>query len=146
MDPHHSSPSRWLAVVALAITAGIHISLAPDHLREAPYAGVLFIALSAAAFMFAVLVATSDSQLVWRGAAALSAAALLAYVVSRSIGLPSLDDDVGDWLNPLGVAAAVSETATALVCWNALREPRSLRRADGWVGSHRRVNLDTRTD
>jgi hypothetical protein len=146
MNPHHSLPSRWLAVVALAITAGIHISLAPDHLREAPYAGVLFIALSAAALTFAVLLATSDHQRVWWGAAALSAAALLAYVVSRSLGLPLLNDDVGDWLNPLGVVAAVSETATALVCWNALRGSRSLRRADARIGSHRRINFDTRTD
>jgi hypothetical protein len=135
MNSHHSSPSRWLAVVGLAVTAAIHISLAPDHLREAPYAGVLFIALSTASLTFAVLLATSDHHLVWRGAAALSATALAAYVVSRSLGLPSLNDDVGDWINPLGVAAAISETATALVCWNALRRSRSLRRADGRISS-----------
>jgi hypothetical protein len=40
---------RWLTGLLLAAVAGIHITLVPDHLREAPYAGWLFLGLSAAA-------------------------------------------------------------------------------------------------
>src|SRR5690242_14947110 len=117
------SPSphwRWPTAVALTATACIHIALVPAHLHEAPYAGALFIALSTAALSVAILLLTSNHQLAWLGAAALSLTALLAYVISRSVGLPSLADDIGDWLNPLGVAATLSETATALTCWHAL--------------------------
>jgi hypothetical protein len=51
----------------------------------------------------------------WAGAAALSLAALVAYLLSRSVGLPSLSDDIGDWLNPLGVVAVLAEAAVVLI-------------------------------
>lgn len=117
----YSRPWRWPAAVSLAAIAGIHIALVPAHLREAPYAGALFMALSLAALAIAILLLISSHQLVWVGAGALSLTAILAYVLSRSVGLPSLPDDVGDWLNPLGVAALLSETAAAWICWRALR-------------------------
>jgi hypothetical protein len=122
MDLHLSPSSqwRWPAVTALAATAGIHIALVPAHLREAPYAGALFISLSAAALAIAILLVACNHRLVWLGAGALSLTALLTYVGSRSVGLPSLADDVGDWLNPPGVAAVLVETAAALICWHEL--------------------------
>jgi hypothetical protein len=115
--------SRWAAAASLATTAAIHTALVPAHLREAPYAGALFIALSAAALTLAFLLVVRDDQFTWLGAGGLSASALLAYAASRSVGLPSLGDDIGDWLNPLGVVAAVSEITTVLICWQVL--PRS---------------------
>ena len=41
--------------------------------------------------------------------------------MSRSVGLPSLSDDIGDWLNPLGVIAVVCETAVVLIAGYAQR-------------------------
>jgi hypothetical protein len=107
-------------VVGLLVTAVVRIDIAPEHLREAPYAGVLFIALSAAALVCAALLASTGHPLVWVGAAALCLAALVAYGLSRSVGLPMMSDDVGDWRNPLGVVAVMSEIAVALVSWHAL--------------------------
>jgi hypothetical protein len=92
------------------------MTLVPDHLREAPYAGALFIVLSAAALAAAILLVGTNHELAWLGAGALSSSALLAYFLSRSIGLPDLSDDVGDWLNPLGLAAVGCEAAAALIC------------------------------
>jgi hypothetical protein len=112
---------RWLTVACLAATASIHISIAPDHLREAPYAGVLFVALAAAALAAAVLLLITRDDRVWAAAAALSASALVAYVLSRSVGLPMLADDVGDWLNPLGVLALLSELTALVACTHELR-------------------------
>lgn len=113
---------RWPAAAGLLLTAAVHIDIAPEHLREAPYAGVLFIALSAAALIGAVLVTSTDHPLVWSGAASLSLGALVAYFTSRSVGLPSLSDDIGDWLNPLGVAAVLSEIAVLLISCHALSD------------------------
>jgi hypothetical protein len=100
MDLKPSPSPHWRrpAAAALAATGCIHIALVPAHLHEAPYAGALFIALSAAALALAILLVKSNHQLAWLGAAALSLTALLAYVISRSIGLPSVADDIGDWL------------------------------------------------
>jgi hypothetical protein len=117
MDTHPCSTVRWRwpAAACLAATAAVHIAIAPEHLREAPYAGVLFIALATAALTSAVLLLTTNHRLAWTGAAGLSLAAVVAYLMSRSVGLPSLADDIGDWLNPLGVVAVVSETAVLLM-------------------------------
>ncbi len=113
---HSSSGWRWPAAAALSATAAIHMTLVPEHLREAPYAGALFIALSAAALATAMLLSATDHELVWLVAAAISLGALVAYFLSRSVGLPSMSDDIGDWVNPLGVAAVACETLT-LICW-----------------------------
>jgi hypothetical protein len=111
-----SSIWRWPAAAALSATAAIHMTLVPEHLREAPYAGALFIALSAAALATAILLSATDHELVWLAAVAISLGALVAYFISRSVGLPSMSDDIGDWVNPLGLAAVVCEMLV-LVCW-----------------------------
>jgi hypothetical protein len=125
---------RWPAAAALSATAAIHMTLVPDHLREAPYAGALFIALSAAALATAMLLSAADHDLAWLAAIAISLGALVAYFLSRSIGLPSLRDDIGDWVNPLGVAAVACEALT-LVCWiarSATARPTPGRRPATW--------------
>lgn len=122
---HVSSIWRWPAAAALSATAAIHMTLVPDHLREAPYAGALFIALSAAALATAIMLSATDHELVWLAAGAISVGALVAYFLSRSVVLPSLSDDIGDWANPLGLAAAGCEALT-LICW-AARSAGSLR-------------------
>jgi hypothetical protein len=115
---HPRSIWPWLAAAALSATAAIHMTLVPEHLHEAPYAGGLFIALSAGALATAILLSATDHELVWLAAGAISIGALVAYFLSRSVGLPSMSDDIGDWANPLGLAAVACETLT-LICWIA---------------------------
>jgi hypothetical protein len=113
---HATSLWRWPAAAALSATAAIHMTLVPEHLHEAPYAGGLFIALSAAALATAMVLSATDHELVWLAAIAISLGALVAYFLSRSVGLPSMSDDIGDWANPLGVAAVACEAVT-IACW-----------------------------
>lgn len=115
---HTSSIWQWPAAASLSATAAIHMTLVPDHLREAPYAGALFIALSAAALATAMVLSATDHEFVWLAAGAISLGALVAYLLSRSVGLPSLSDDIGDWANPLGLAAVACEALT-IACWLA---------------------------
>jgi hypothetical protein len=121
MDLHRSSLpyAQWLTAACLAIAAGVHIAIAPEHLHEAPYAGVLFLLLATAALASAGVLLTTNHPLAWASAAALSLAALVAYALSRSVGLPMLGDDVGDWVNPLGLVAVASETAVLLIAAHA---------------------------
>src|SRR5690242_20481272 len=115
---------RYPAAAVLSATAAIHMTLVPEHLREAPYAGALFIALSAAALATAIVLSATDHELVWLAAIAISLGAVFAYFLSRSVGLPSMSDDVGDWTNPLGLAAVACEVLT-LIC-GIRRSPASL--------------------
>lgn len=112
---------RWPAAALLAQIAAIHIALIPQHLHEAPYAAGLFIALSAASLTVAALILIRDDPPTWTAAATLAAGAIAAYTLSRSIGLPTLNDDIGDWLNPLGTGALVAEAITLTVSLLTLR-------------------------
>lgn len=111
--------SRWRAPATSALRlvgAGgalgesvAHIPVVEHHLYEAPYAGVLFVLVTVSGLMLAQLLLVSDSPQVWFAAAVVGALALLAYVVSRTSGLPQMDHDIGDWGNRLGAVAVTSE-------------------------------------
>jgi hypothetical protein len=108
------SPLRWIAVVMLLATAGTHVPLIPEHLEEAPYVGVLFIALSVASVVLAVLLVRWDSPLVWTASGVMTVLALAAFIASRTVGLPQIGDDIGNWGEPLGYpAVAVEALVTA---------------------------------
>ena len=111
---------RWPTATLLTATAGIHLTLVPDHLREAPYAGVMFIALSTAALVAAIAVPVTNHAIAWLAAGTVSLSATIAFCLSRSIGLPGLSDDIGDWLNPLGLAALGCEISVVLICWRVV--------------------------
>jgi manganese oxidase len=102
---------RFPALAACVIAAVAHVPVTPEHLAEVPYLGALFLALEAACLGLAVLLVLRPQRVVLLGTAALGAAAVAAYVVSRSIGLPAAADDVGDWWEPLGVLSVAAETA-----------------------------------
>ncbi len=109
------SPDRGAAILGLVVTAGTHLPLVGEHLEEAPYVGWLFIALSAAALVLALALVIADTPLVWAVAGAVTLAAVVAFVASRTIGLPLIGDDVGNWSEPLGYPAVAAEAVVAVV-------------------------------
>jgi hypothetical protein len=52
-----------------------------------------------------------SSPLAWAAAAAVAAGPLVAYLWSRSIGLPGDAPDIGNWLCTLGIAALFAESS-----------------------------------
>jgi hypothetical protein len=120
-----ASPLRWVAIVMLLGTAGTHVPLIPMHLEEAPYVGVLFIALSVASVVLAVLLVRWDSPLVWCASGAMTLLALVAFFASRTVGLPQIGDDIGNWSEPLGYpAVAVEALVTAAAAIVLVHRPR----------------------
>jgi hypothetical protein len=103
--------SRWRYPAAgLAVVAALaHVPVTPDHLHEAPYVGVLFIVLTVCCVLLGATLLILDSMAAWAALGAACLLAVLAYVVSRTVGLPMMADDVGNWLEPLGVVAILSE-------------------------------------
>src|SRR3954454_16408055 len=113
-----ASPLRWVAAVMLLATAGTHVPLIREHLEEAPYVGVLFIALSVASVVLAILLVGWDTPLVWTASGAMTLLALAAFIASRTVGLPQIGDDIGNWSAPLGYPAVAVEalmTAAAAI-------------------------------
>ena len=111
-----------LAVACLASVAGSHLADLPHKLEEAPYMAVLFIALIAASLLLAACLLTGRwVPAAWRAAVVLCALAIVGYVLSRSVGLPQIEDHVGNWLDPWGVVAVTSEAvviALGLTAWH----------------------------
>jgi hypothetical protein len=118
------SPSQWCASFLLLVAAGTHIPLIQDHLEEAPYVGWLFIALSVACIVLAVTTLFVDHVGVWLLSAAVCFAAVVAFLASRTIGLPQIRDDVGNWSDPLGPPAVASEVLMVALAWLHLRNTR----------------------
>jgi hypothetical protein len=122
--PARHSQWRWPAAVFLLVNATIHLYLAPMHLMAAPYIGVLFIALSAACIILAVLLTFLDNASVWAATGAVSLLALIAFLASRTVGLPQIGDDIGNWTEPLGYPNMLAEVLTIAVAVAVMRSRR----------------------
>ncbi|GAB3669382.1 hypothetical protein GCM10027596_41350 [Nocardioides korecus] len=120
MPPLHA-PLRLGAAALLLVVAVVHALLVPEHLEEAPYAGVLFLALTVVCLVLAALLVRHDSRAVWATVALVSLLALAAYVLSRTVGLPQLDDDIGNWGEPLALPALIAEVLALALATYTLR-------------------------
>lgn len=120
MNPTRS-PWRLPAATALVAAGAVHIPVTGEHLEEAPYIGVLFIGLTVACGICAVLLLLHDNPLVWTVTGGVAALAVISYVLSRTVGLPQIGDDVGNWTDPLGTAALLTEGITVVFAAMALR-------------------------
>lgn len=101
-----------LGMVAIAL---IHFLDLFSKLRETPYLGVAYIALIAVSLVVGTQLVFRPGRSAWLGAGALAAAAVVAYTLSRSVGLPQANGDIGNWEEPLGLAALFVEGLVVLV-------------------------------
>lgn len=102
---------RAIGVICLAGIAVTHLTDLPEKIQEAPYMAVLFCGLIAASLGVGIALAIGRRpDILWPMTGAIALPALIGYVLSRSVGLPELEDHVGDWLNPAGVGSLVFET------------------------------------
>lgn len=129
------SSLHWATVLALAVAAAAHLPVIPEHLRAAPYLGVLFILFVLGAWTAAVLLLNTEDRRVSLAAMILCALAIGAYALTRTVALPQAADDVGNWLEPLGVIAVLSEAVVVVLGAIALRAPRAGSPARTGVGA-----------
>lgn len=126
MDSHLALPHRLIAraaaVVGLLGIALVHLLDLQSKLDETPYLGVAYLFLIAACAATAAALLHADDRRAWIAAGTLALLAILAYAVNRTVGMPSATDDIGNWLEPLGLAALFVETVTVAVAAYALLE------------------------
>jgi len=111
--PMHSM-WRWVLVPALLAAAAAHLPVIPEHLHEAPYMGALFVVLAAACVVLAATLISFDSKVVYALAVLTCALAVIGYLATRLIAFPMLSDDVGNWLEPLGILSISTEFVAVL--------------------------------
>ena len=116
---------RWTTSGLLLVAGAAHVPLIREHLREAPYVGWGFVLFALSCLVLAVWVATTDEPKSWMLSGAVCVAALAAYLASRTVGLPQIGDDIGNWSEPMSFPALTSEVlVVALAASHLLRRPR----------------------
>jgi hypothetical protein len=119
-----ASPLRFPAAL-LAVVAGLaHVPVTPDHLNEAPYIGISFMVLTTVCVVLAATMLVWDSAVVWATLGAACLLAVVAYVLSRTVGLPLMADDVGNWMERLGVISVLTESGVVVLAGFALARAR----------------------
>jgi hypothetical protein len=106
---------RAVGVVGLAGIALIHLLDAVGKYGESRFIFVLYVVLMVSTLGAAAVLLRTDSRLAWAYAVLASGATLLAFVVSRTIGLPGGSHDVGNWSDSLGLASLFVEGCTLLL-------------------------------
>ena len=100
---------RIVAIASLGGIALVHALQAPDAFDEAGYLGGLFVAAVVASVLLAAALTVTGDARALRAAGALAGLLLLGSVISRTVGLPSATNDIGEWAEPLGLVAIVLE-------------------------------------
>lgn len=115
-----SAVRRGVAAIGLAAIALIHVLDLPGKLEETPYLAVGYLGLIGAALMVAESLVRKDAALGWLAALGLSTATVAGFVVTRTVGLPGATDDIGNWLEPLGLASLFVEGVVILLALTGL--------------------------
>ena len=107
-----------VVVLACAASAGAHAGLVPAHLQEEPRLGVAFLAV--VVLLLSALVAVSlrpSDRRVLAGAALVLFGLALAYLATRTIGIPVLDPE-REGVDAVGVLTTSIEIAgVAFALW-----------------------------
>jgi predicted neutral ceramidase superfamily lipid hydrolase len=115
-------PAGIVGVLAIAL---LHFLDLFDTIKSQAYIGVLYMVLIAACFVAASGLLGRRPRRAWMLAAAVAAVPFLAFVVSRSVGLPGATDDIGNWTEPLGVASLFVEFLVVAISLRALAPDRA---------------------
>ena len=113
-DHSHLVPCS-AAVVALGGVALVHLLELQTKLKELPYIGVGYIFLIASCVIAAAMLVHRDSRLGWNIAGCVALATLIGFSLTRTVGLPQSKDDIGNWLEPMGLAALFIESCVVML-------------------------------
>jgi hypothetical protein len=111
--PRRAPALTALGIALLLVIAAIHVLVLRGYLRHHPAVAWLFIADSAGALMAAAGLA-ANLRGAWSLSALVAALPAIGFVLSRTVGLPTLHDD--DWMEfragvPVGLICLVAEVA-----------------------------------
>jgi hypothetical protein len=123
-----STAMRWAVITLLFVASMAHIPLIPEHLGEAPYMGVLFIAFSVTTFGLATMLAVRPALGWYLVVLVLCTAGICAYVATRLVAFPQLADDVGAWTEPLGIVSIAAEALAVLISTIAVEQKHAAER------------------
>ncbi|MCU1369809.1 MAG: hypothetical protein JWO77_1003 [Ilumatobacteraceae bacterium] len=123
--PDHNHTARGAGVVGLGAIALVHLLDLQGKLSETPYLGVAYVGLIVGCTVAAAMLVRGDVRRGWLLGGALAAGTLVGYAINRTLGMPAATEDIGNWLEPLGLASVFVEACVALLAAGELRAYRS---------------------
>ncbi|CAN5595668.1 hypothetical protein BH10ACT1_BH10ACT1_17490 [soil metagenome] len=113
--PDHNHTARGAGVVGLGAIALVHLLDLQGKISETPYLGYAYIGLVIGCVAAAAMLIRGNVRTGWLLGGGLAVATLVGYAVNRTIGMPSATEDIGNWLEPLGLASIFIEACVAAV-------------------------------
>ncbi|WP_157880187.1 hypothetical protein [Streptomyces natalensis] len=115
---------RGAAGVCALLSAVVHIVIAPEHLEEKTYIGVLFLVGSVALLIAAAGLVRRNPLPGWWLGALVNGGMILGFALSRTVGLPGYHET--EWDLPYGALSIASEVAflAAFATWYGAGKPR----------------------
>ena len=113
---------HWLGLVLILQTGLVHLYLMPESFSETTYEGLLF-AANAIGALIAAYGIYHGKVWGWNLGILIAAGSIVAYVISRTVGMPGME--IEEWGNPLGTGALLVESGFLIVCrilnpWDSL--------------------------
>ncbi|MGW1025916.1 hypothetical protein ACWD4J_19880 [Streptomyces sp. NPDC002577] len=101
-----------------------HLLIAPEHLEEMPYIGILFVVGSVALLAVAAGLGLRNPLPAWLVGAAVSGGMILGFTLSRTVGLPDYHEE--DWDTPYGQLSMIAEVLflAAFAAWYGTQRAR----------------------
>lgn len=96
--------TRWSGIGLLLLIGLTHMYEFPEHFEAATYIGLSFGALFAGTLLSALWI-LKGLKWGWRLGAVISGVAFVAYIISRTLGLPGFSEAVGAWDTPAGTVS-----------------------------------------
>ena len=115
MNDHDQVVARTVTALGLVGIALIHILELPDTLGDEAYVGGLFIAAIVSSLLLAAILSRTDDSRAWIATGGFAALVLIAFLFSRTTGLPGFTGYTGVWDDPTGVQSMVVEGLVVLV-------------------------------
>jgi hypothetical protein len=100
---------RATAAVGVGAIAVIHAVDSVGKWTETRYIFWLYMLLVAGCVVTAAALLFHHSRAALLAAAGLAATVIVFYVLDRTVGLPNATGDIGNWVEPLGLASLVVE-------------------------------------
>ena len=115
MTDHDDVVARTVGALGLVAIALIHIIELPDTLGDEAYVGGLFIAAIASSLLLAAILTRTDDSRAWIATGGFAVLVLIAFLFSRTTGLPGFTDYKGVWDDSSGLESMVVEGLVVLV-------------------------------
>ena len=106
---------RAVTVIGLIAVGIVHALEIPGQVSGAAWLTIGFCLLAVIAPAAGLWLLIRPSLLTWEAAGLVCALAAAGYVLTRSVPVPGDAGDVGNWLEPLGMASLITEAVVVIL-------------------------------